>query len=109
MKLVKSLEALEGIAGDLTQSPGINIEALLGNIRLVLPEKLTVADKEALAVKINALAMAHGGSVAGCLGTRLGCTAYRDAQMWEAITGVLHAVRAEFDPKGVLAPGVTFA
>ncbi|MDR3589902.1 MAG: FAD-binding oxidoreductase [Negativicutes bacterium] len=109
LQLAKSLGALAGIVGDLGEWPGINVEALLGNIRLVLPEAMALEDRAALTAKINALAMAHGGNVADCLGTKLVCESYRDPAMWETVTGLLATIRRQFDPLGVMAPGVTFS
>jgi glycolate oxidase len=109
LKLAKSLDALAGIVGDLSKWPGINVEGLLGNIRLVLPAALPEKEKAALAAKINALAMAHGGSVSSCLGTKLVCESYRDLAMWETVTGLLGTIRLQFDPQGVMAPGITFS
>lgn len=109
LKLAQSLDALEKAVGGPDKFPGINIEALIGNIRLVLPADSTPQDKAALAEKINSLAIANGGGIAGCLGTRLTCAAYRDPEMWAAITGLLQTIRTRFDPKGVMAPGVTYS
>ncbi len=109
LKLVKSLSALTAIVGDLAEWPGISVEALLGNIRLVLPPVMTENDRVALAAKINALAMAHGGNVSDCLGAKLVCESYRDLAMWETVTDLLGTVRRQFDPQGVMAPGVTFS
>jgi len=109
LKLAKSLDGLAGIVGDLASWPGINVEALLGNIRVVLPAAMPEEDKAALAVKINALAMAHGGNVSDCLGARLVCESYRDTEMWETVTGLLETIRRQFDPQGIMAPGVIFS
>ena len=78
MKLAKALEALEGTLSAAAKPAGINAEALLGNIRLSLPADILDQDKQDLAVKINTLAMAHGGSVCDHLGSQLVCECYQD-------------------------------
>jgi glycolate oxidase len=108
LKLAKSLEALAGIVGDFAKWP-INVEALLGNVRLVLPADMPENDRVELTAKINALALVHGGNVSDCLGTRLVCQAYRDAAMWETVTDLLESIRHQFDPQSIMAPGVTFS
>lgn len=109
LRLVQSLDALEKVAGGSDKLAAVNIEALVGNIRLALAADTSPEEKTILSEKVNALAMANGGSVAGCLGTRLTCQAYRDEEMWAAISELLQNVRNRFDPRGVMAPGVTFS
>lgn len=104
MKLPQALKALEEITGDLAGYPGIVLEGLLGHIRMLLP---TAAEKNQLAVQVNALAMSFGGNVSGVLGSRLVCEAYNDSEMWQGITSLINQIRKQFDPKGILAPGAS--
>lgn len=104
MKMPPALKALEEITGDLSTYPGLVVEALLGHVRLLLP---AVVEREAMAVKVNALAMSFGGNVSGSLGSKLVCEAYNDAEMWEGIESLIRQIRQQFDPKGILAPGVS--
>jgi glycolate oxidase len=108
LKLIQTLDALEKAAGGFARLAGVNIEALAGNLRVVLPADTTPEDKAALTDKINALAIAGGGGIAGCPGVNLACRYYRDPEMWAAISGLLQSVRGSFDPRGILAPGVNF-
>lgn len=103
MKMPQALKGLEEITGDLNTYPGIIVEGLLGHVRLLLPAE---EGKEDVAVKVNSLAMTLGGNVSGNLGSKLVCEAYNDAEMWEGIESLIRQIRKQFDPKGILAPGV---
>jgi len=103
LKMGQALTKLEEITGDLGVYPGVVIEGLLGYVSLALPEG---TQKETLAVKVNKMAMSLGGNVSGLLGTRLRCESYNDAEMWSDTTGLLNEIRRQFDPKGILNPGV---
>lgn len=104
LKMGQALTNLEALTGDLGVYPGLVVEGLLGYVRLVLPEG---PSKEPLAVKVNKLAMSLGGNVTGLLGTRLRCESYNDAAMWSETSGLLKEIRRQFDPKGILNPGVS--
>lgn len=104
LKMPQTLKAIEEVTGDLGGYPGIVVEGLLGHIRMLLP---TTDEKDALAVKINALAMSFGGNVSGILGSRLVCESYNDAEMWQGLTSLINQIRQQFDPKGILAPGAS--
>ncbi|CAA7599483.1 CO dehydrogenase flavoprotein-like, FAD-binding, subdomain 2 [Acididesulfobacillus acetoxydans] len=104
MKLAAALQALTEITGDLGAYPGLVAEGLLGRVRLLLP---AAGEREEMAVKVNALAMSFGGNVSGNFGSKLVCRAYNDAEMWEGIESLLGQIRRQFDPKGILAPGVS--
>ncbi|GAB6153078.1 FAD-binding oxidoreductase [Desulfosporosinus burensis] len=104
LKMGQALSQLEGLIGDLGAYPGVVVEGLLGYVNLVLPEG---TDKGALAVKVNKLAMSLGGNVCGLLGIRLRSESYNDAEMWSETTGVLNELRSQFDPKGIMNPGVS--
>lgn len=104
MKMPKALTQLEGIIGDLGAYPGIVVEGLLGFVRLALPQN---ADKMALAKQVNKMAMSLGGNVTGLLGHKLMCEVYNDAEMWSATTELINELRRQFDPKGILNPGVS--
>jgi glycolate oxidase len=104
MKMPQALTQLEGIIGDLGTYPGVVIEGLLGFARLLLPEN---ADKMALASKVNKMAMSLGGNVTGLLGHKLMCEVQNDAEMWSDTTALLNELRKQFDPKGILNPGVS--
>jgi len=71
---------------------------------LALPEG---TDKLDLATKVNKLAMSLGGNVKGLLGHKLKAEVYNDAEMWKQTTGLLCELRRQFDPKGILNPGVS--
>lgn len=104
LKMGQALTKLEELTGDLGTYPGVVVEGLLGYVTLALPEGI---NKETLAVKVNKMAMAHGGNVTGLLGTRLRCESYNDADMWAETTGLLNEIRRQFDPKGILSPEVS--
>ncbi len=104
LKMGQALTNLEVLTGDLGVYPGIVVEGLLGYVSLVLPEG---SSKETLAVKVNKLAMSLGGNVTGLLGTKLRCESYNDAAMWSETSGLLKEIRRQFDPKGILNPGVS--
>jgi glycolate oxidase len=104
MKMPQALSQLEGMIGDLGAYPGVLVEGLLGAVSLSLPEN---ADKMALATKVNKMAMSLGGNVTGLLGHKLMCEVYNDAEMWSATTSLLGELRRQFDPKGILSPGVS--
>ncbi len=105
MKMPQALKSLEGVIGDLGSYSGILVEGLVGGVRLVLPN-LTERDLEVLATKVNNVAMSFGGGVNGLLGHQLRCQSANDSDMWEETTGLLAEIRRQFDPKGVLNPGV---
>jgi len=107
VKMPQALAKLEGAIGDFNTYPGIIVEGLLGKVRLVLPE-VKENEVEALAVKVNDLAMSLGGNISGLLGTKLRAQAFNDAEMWAQTQGLLNAIRKEYDPKGILAPGISF-
>jgi glycolate oxidase len=104
LKMPQALAQLEGISGDLGAYPGVVIEGLLGFARLLLPEN---ADKMALAAKVNKMAMSLGGNVTGFLGQKLICEVQNDAEMWSDTTALLNELRNQFDPQGILSPGVS--
>jgi glycolate oxidase len=104
LKMGQALTKLEELTGDLGGYPGVVVEGLLGYVRLALPEG---THKESLAVKVNKMAMSLGGNVTGLLGTRLRCESYNDAEMWSETSGLLNEIRRQFDPKGILNPGVS--
>lgn len=104
MKMPQALNQLEGIIGDLGACPGVVVEGLLGFVLVLLPEN---ADKMAVAKKVNKMAMSLGGSVTGLLGHQLMCEVYNDTEMWSGTTGLLNELRKQFDPKGILNPGVS--
>ncbi|ACL18771.1 FAD linked oxidase domain protein [Desulfitobacterium hafniense DCB-2] len=104
MKMPQALTQLEGIIGDLGAYPGVVIEGLLGFARLLLPEN---ADKMALAAQVNKMALSLGGNITGFLGQKLICQAQNDAEMWADTTALLNELRNQFDPKGILSPGVS--
>ena len=100
-KVVNALGSLSGIAGNIDENPGVLVEGLLGKITV-----FTNPDESAAA--INKMAMSFGGNVSGLLGSKLRCEAYNDNEMFEEISRVLNSVRSEFDPKGIMAPGIKF-
>lgn len=104
LKMAQALTKLEELTGDLRVYPGLVVEGLLGYVSLGLPEG---TDKGALAVKVNKMAMSLGGNVTGLLGTKLRCESYNDAEMWSETSGLLNVIRKQFDPKGILNPGVS--
>jgi len=97
-----ALPKLAGIVGNLEENPGVLIEGLNGKITVFTP------NAEADAVAINKMAMELGGNVSGLLGTRLRCEAYNDKEMLDEITRILNSIRSQFDPKGIMAPGIKF-
>ncbi len=103
LKMGQALTQLEAFTGDLGSYSGVVVEGLLGYVRIALPEG---TDKESLAVKVNKMAMSLGGNVTGLLGTRLRTEVYNDAEMWSETTGLLNEIRRQFDPNGILNPGV---
>ncbi|MCB8818159.1 FAD-binding oxidoreductase [Desulfosporosinus shakirovi] len=104
MKMPQALSQLEAQTGELGAYPGIIVEGLLGYVCLALPEG---TDKLALARKVNKLAMSLGGNVKGLLGHKLKAEVYNDAEMWKQTTSLLSELRQQFDPKGILNPGVS--
>ena len=104
LKMGQALTNLEELTGDLGVCPGIVVESLLGYVSLALPKG---QDKESLAVKVNKMAMSLGGNVTGALGSRLRCESYNDAEMWSQTSGLVNEIRKQFDPKGILNPGVS--
>ncbi|SDH55655.1 FAD-binding oxidoreductase [Desulfosporosinus hippei] len=104
MKMPQALAQLEALTGDLGAYPGIIVEGLLGYVGLALPEG---TEKLALATKVNKLAMSLGGNVKGLLGHKLKAEVYNDAEMWKQTTSLLNELRQQFDPKGILSPGVS--
>ncbi|WP_088224727.1 FAD-binding oxidoreductase [Desulfosporosinus sp. FKB] len=103
-KMPQALTQLEALTGDLGAYPGVVVEGLLGYVCLALPEG---TDKLALAAKVNKLAMSLGGNIKGLLGHKLKAEAYNDAEMWQQTIGLLQELRQQFDPKGILSPGVS--
>jgi glycolate oxidase len=99
-KLVNAVGSLAGIVGNLEENPGVLLEGLNG--------KITVFTKntEADAININKMAMGLGGNVSGLLGSQLRCKAYNDNEMLDEISRVLNSIRSQFDPKGIMAPGI---
>jgi FAD/FMN-containing dehydrogenase len=55
---------------------------------------------------INKMALGLGGNVCGLLGSRLKSKAYNEEQ--NEIINVLNSIRSQFDPKGIMAPGIKF-
>lgn len=104
LKMNQALTKLEGIIGELGAYPGVVIEGLLGYARFALPDN---ADKMALAALVNKMAMSLGGNVTGLLGYKLRSEVHNDAEMWSETTGLLNELRKQFDPKGILSPGVS--
>ncbi|AFM39296.1 FAD/FMN-dependent dehydrogenase [Desulfosporosinus acidiphilus SJ4] len=104
MKMPQALAQLEALTGDLGAYPGVIVEGLLGYVCLALPEG---TDKLALARSLNKLAMSLGGNVKGLLGHKLKAEVYNDAEMWKQTTSLLRELRQQFDPKGILSPGVS--
>jgi len=100
--IVAALPKLAGIVGNLEENPGVLIEGLNGKITVFTP------NAEADAVTINKMAMEFGGNVSGILGAKLRCEAYNDKEMLDEITRVLNSIRSQFDPKGIMAPGIKF-
>lgn len=98
-KMVNALGSLSGILGNIDENSGVLIEGLNG--------KATVfTNPDANAAAINKMAMGLGGNVSGILGSQLRCNAYNDNEMYEEISRVLNSIRSEFDPKGIMAPGI---
>jgi len=98
-KVVNALGSLSGIVGDIEENPGVLVEGLIG--------KTTVfTNPDANAAAINKMAMGLGGNVSGLLGSQLRNNAYNDKEMVEEISRVLNSIRSEFDPKGIMAPGI---
>jgi len=104
MKMPQALAQLEALTGDLGAYPGVIVQGLLGYVCLALPEG---TDKLDLATKVNKLAMSLSGNVKGLLGHKLKAEAYNDAEMWNETTSLLSELRRQFDPKGILNPGVS--
>jgi glycolate oxidase len=100
--VAKALDEVKAVVGDLDTSEVALIEAQLGKITVAS------ANPEEDAVKINKFAMKLGGNVSGLLGSRLRCVEYSDNAMFENIRQLLGNIRKEFDPKGIMAPGVKF-
>lgn len=98
-KVVNALGGLSGIVGNIDENPGVLIEGLNGKIAVF-------TDPDANAAAINKMAMSFGGNVTGLLGSQLRCKAYNDNEMLEEISRVLNSVRSQFDPKGIMAPGI---
>lgn len=95
-----ALANLAGIVGNLEENPGVLVEGLNGKITVF------TQNAEADAVAINKMAMGLGGNVCGLLGSQLRCKAYNDSEMLEEISRVLNSIRSQFDPKGIMAPGI---
>lgn len=98
-KVVNALGSLSGIVGNIEENPGVLVEGLIGKITVF-------TDPDANAAAINNMAMGLGGNVSGLLGSQLRCKAYNDNEMLEEISRVLNSIRSEFDPKGIMAPGI---
>lgn len=105
MKMPQALKALEEGLGELGSFPGFVIEGLLGHVHLMFP---SAEEKMRLVTKVNAIAMSNGGNVSGLLGSQLVCESYNDAEMWQGIQTLIKQIRQQYDPKGILAPGVSF-
>lgn len=101
-KVGTALANLSGIVGDVEQNPGVLVEGLNGKITVF------TQNAEADAVAINKMAMGLGGNVCGLLGSQLRCKAYNDYEMLEEISRLLNSLRSQFDPKGIMAPGIKF-
>ncbi|HHV65912.1 MAG TPA: FAD-binding oxidoreductase [Peptococcaceae bacterium] len=99
-KVPNAIASLAGIVGNLEENPGVLVEGLNG--------KLTVFTENAEndAVAINKLAMSLGGNVCGLLGNKLKSKAYNEDH--NEIINVLNSIRSQFDPKGIMAPGIKF-
>lgn len=98
-KVVNALGSLSGIIGNIEENPGVLVEGLNGKITVF-------TDPDVNAAAINKMAMGLGGNVSGLLGSQLRCKAYNDNEMLEEISRVLNSIRNEFDPKGIMAPGI---
>lgn len=94
-----ALANLAGITGNLEENPGVLVEGLNGKITVF-------TNPDANAAAINKMAMGLGGNVCGLLGSQLRCKAYNDSEMLEEISRVLNSIRSQFDPKGIMAPGI---
>ncbi|MDA8212890.1 MAG: FAD-binding oxidoreductase [Clostridia bacterium] len=102
----KALKGLEDITGDLANCPGLIVYGFTGNIRLI-PNNITAQSLESLLDKINNLAMSLGGNISHSLGRKLLCKAKNDMEMYNEIMNLGNRLRTQFDPKGILAPGVS--
>ena len=101
----KGLKGFEDIVGDANGAPGMLAYGLSGNISIVLPD-VTQYQKDAMLDKISALALSLGGSISGVQGLYLRAKAYNEPDLYEELTNLLGRIRKEFDPKGILAPGI---
>ncbi|ADY56802.1 FAD linked oxidase domain protein [Syntrophobotulus glycolicus DSM 8271] len=99
-KVTNALSGLTGIVGNLDENPGVLVEGLNGKIAVFTKKP------DADAVAINKVAMSFGGNISGLLGSQLRCKAYNDNEMLGEISRILNSVRSEFDPKGIMAPGI---
>lgn len=104
MKMPQALSQLEAIIGELGAYPGVVVEGLLGFGRILLPENADMMD---VAKKVNKMAMSLGGNVSGLFGHKLMCEECNDAEMWSATTELINELRRQFDPKGIINPGVS--
>jgi len=98
-KVAKALSSVSGIVGDIEENSGVLVESLIGKITV-----FTNPDVNAEA--INKMAMSLGGNVIGLLGSQLTCKAQNDDEMLNEISRVLNTIRSQFDPKGIMAPGI---
>ncbi len=99
----QALNQLEKLVEDLDSRSGLMVYALNGNIR-VFPSE--VHEMTVLVQEINRLALSLGGNIAGDLGYRLKCEALKEKDMWLEMVALTDEIRNQFDPNGILAPGV---
>ncbi|MGI6451737.1 MAG: FAD-binding oxidoreductase [Desulfitobacteriia bacterium] len=99
-KVTAAVAALAGIVDNLEENPGVLVEGLNGKITVFSQN----VDNDAVA--INKMALGLGGNVCGLLGNRLKSKAYNEEQ--NEILNVLNSIRSQFDPKGIMAPGIKF-
>lgn len=102
--LRQALADIEGILGDPASDPLLTAYCLNGNIRIVFPLSSRV-DLESTLGKINDVALAYGGNIAGELGFRLKCLKNNEEELWQEVIALENTIRMQFDPNGILAPG----
>lgn len=101
--VAEALARLHGMLPDLETESGLIVYLLNGNIRIFPSDAAAAPD---LVQKVSQLAMALGGNISGDLGFKLKCEATSEEGMWREMVSLTNEIRHQFDPNGILAPGV---
>jgi len=99
----QALTHLASLVQDIDTMSALIVYVMNGNIR-VFPSD--AVDSLALIHEVNQLALALGGNLAGDLGFKMKCESTGEEDMWNEMIILTNEIRAQFDPRGIMAPDV---